>query len=67
MHVHPPGGSTELVVTNRMCFVGSHTAPQGPYETYVGIPTCEYYGSHPEKRQQYMCPHCVCTLLTATG
>ena len=26
MHVHPPGGSTELVVTNRMCFVGSHKA-----------------------------------------
>ena len=29
IHVHPPGGSTELVVTNRMCFVGSHKSSPG--------------------------------------
>ena len=29
IHVHPPGGSTELVVTNNMSFVGSHKSSPG--------------------------------------
>ena len=63
MHVHPPGGSTELVVTNNMSFVGSHKAPQGPYDTYVCIPTCEHM-VHIQKRDNSACvrivyAHCV--------